>query len=70
MCKNTKTLPGALVKIYKADMIRGLDHLSYEDRLTELGLLSQKEKRLQGALTAVFQYLKGVYGKETFHKGR
>jgi len=53
-------------------MIRGLRHLSSEDRLRKLALCSLERRRLWGDPIAACQDLKGPTGKlgRDFYKGR
>lgn len=42
-------------------MIGGLEHLTYEDRLRDLGSCSLEKRRCQEQFIVAFQYLKGAY---------
>jgi len=45
-------------------MIQGLEHLSCEERLRELGLFGLENRRFWGVLRAAFQYLEGACRKD------
>ncbi|PKU33012.1 hypothetical protein llap_16684 [Limosa lapponica baueri] len=45
-------------------MLRGLEHVSYDDRLRQLGLFTLEKRRLVEDIIVAFQYLKGAYKKD------
>lgn len=67
--------PGAVGADPEKDtkMLRGVEDLSYGDRLRQLGVFSLKKRRLEGDLIVAFQSLKRPYkqeGDQYFYIGR
>lgn len=62
-CVQLRCLERVLKKITK--MVRSLGHLSYGEKLRDMGLFSLEKKRLQGDFRAALRYLKSAYKKDT-----
>lgn len=45
---------------WRATILKGLEHLLYEEALSELGLFGLKKRQLRGNLINIHQDLKGV----------
>lgn len=52
-----------ITEAFFLDQLRGVEHLSYKERLRELDLLSLDKRRFQDELIAALQYLKGSLRK-------